>query len=212
MMGFLRSETIPADPRLSRIPTVALELAGDATPPAIAVLTRRLGAGDEGAFREFHAAYFDRLHHFLLVVTRGEEHAAQDALQETMLRVVRYVRTFEREDVFWDWLKVVARSAARDGGRKRRRYAALLERFGSGHGTAEPAADAPDSRMRATLDEALAELAADERALIEGKYLRGLTVAELAASTALTEKAVESRLHRLRQQLAGAILEKLRTP
>ena len=36
---------------------------------------------------------------------------------------------FESEEVFWSWLKAVARSAARDTNRKQRRYAALLERF-----------------------------------------------------------------------------------
>jgi DNA-directed RNA polymerase specialized sigma24 family protein len=81
-------------------------------------LTLRLAGGDEEAFREFHTLYFDRLYQFLLVVTRGQEHEAQEALQETMLRVARYARGFETEEAFWSWLKVVARSAARDAGRK----------------------------------------------------------------------------------------------
>jgi len=62
------------------------------------------------------------------------------------------------------------------------------------------------------LEETLAELDDPERALIEGKYLRGATVIELAGQTGLTEKAVESRLLRLRRQLAEAVLKKLRTP
>jgi RNA polymerase sigma factor (sigma-70 family) len=92
-------------------------------------LTSRLASGEEEAFREFHALYFDRLYQFLLVVARGQEHEAQEALQETMLRVARYARGFETEEAFWSWLKVVARSAARDAGRKQRRYLRLLQNF-----------------------------------------------------------------------------------
>jgi RNA polymerase sigma factor (sigma-70 family) len=177
---------------------------------AVAVLTRRLAAGDEAAFREFHALYFDRLYYFLLVVTRGQEHAAQDALQETLLRVVRYARAFETEEALWGWLKVVARNAARDAGRKQRRYFALLERFSFDRADARdttPPHD--DQRLRAILDETLAEIDADDRALIEGKYLRGATVLELAQQTGLSEKAIESRLLRLRRQLTERLRQKL---
>ena len=90
---------------------------------------RGIAAGDEAAFREFHGRYLDRLYQFLLVVARGQETEAQEALQETLLRVVRHARAFDTEEALWDWLKVVARSAARDGGRKRHRYLALLSRF-----------------------------------------------------------------------------------
>src|SRR5438105_1625371 len=80
----------------------------------VAQLTQRLAAGEEAAFGEFHAQYFDPLYRFLLAVTRGSEHEAREALQETMLRVIRYARAFQSEDAFWSWLKVLARSAARD--------------------------------------------------------------------------------------------------
>src|SRR5262249_54443020 len=105
--------------------TSTCEPAGD----SIVLLTQRLAAGEEVAFIEFHQLYFDRLYHFLLVVTRGQEAEAQEALQLTLLRVIRYRRAFEQENAFWCWLKVLARSAARDAGRKQQRYQALLNRF-----------------------------------------------------------------------------------
>ena len=171
-----------------------------------AVLTRRLAAVDEEAFRQFHEQYFDRLYQFLLVVARGQEHEAQEALQETLLRVARYAREFETEDAFWCWLKAVARSAARDGARKRRRYFALLERFASYRDDERR----EDDRLRALLEESLDELDPEDRQLIEGKYLDGDTVKELSAHTGLTDKAVESRLLRLRRHLRVRLMEKLR--
>jgi RNA polymerase sigma-70 factor (ECF subfamily) len=185
----------------------------DATPSSVALLTRRLRARDEAAFREFHKLYFDRLYQFLLVVTRGQEHEAQDALQETLLRVVRYVREFETDDAFWGWLRVVARSAARDGGRKHRRYFNLLQNFAlrwQNHAHEQTAIE--DNRLSLLLEESLEELDPQDRRLIEGKYLDGETVKELSACTGLTDKAVESRLGRLRRRVRELMIKKLRTP
>ncbi len=179
----------------------------------IARLTRGLAAGDEPAFRAFHAAYFDRLYEFLLVVTRGQEDQAQEALQQTLLRVLRYVRVFGSEEVFWSWLKVLARSAARDTARKQQRYRALLQNFALFR-RPQPQAPGPadDDSLRARLQESLEELDPADRRLLEGKYLEGSTVRELGAQTGLTEKAVESRLLRLRRQLRERLLQKLRLP
>jgi len=186
----------------------------DANAPAgIVGLTRRLTAGDEAAFREFHAQYFDRLHQFLLVVARGKEDEAREALQETLLRVAKHCKPFDNETVFWCWLKAIARNAARDAGRKRTRYAGLLEKFS--HFIKPPAPSAPakeDGRLTAVIEECLQELAEDDRVLLQGKYLAGHTVNELALKHDLSSKAVESRLLRLRRELRQRVLLKLRHP
>jgi RNA polymerase sigma-70 factor (ECF subfamily) len=197
---------------LNQTQTVVEPSAGK-TVSDIPALTTGIHAGNEEAFRQFHALYFDRLYQFLLVVARGNEDEARDALQETLLRVVRYARRFENEDVFWSWLKVVARSSARDGGRKQNRYLGLLRNFTlhwQNFGQSSPAHTEP--QLEDFLEEALEELNPDERSIIEGKYLQGFTVRELASDTGLTEKAVESRLLRLRRQIREAILKKLRAP
>lgn len=205
---------MPDATSIPALPLTGPEAVSDTNAPdasGIAALTRRLAAGDEAAFREFHGRYFDRLYRFLLVVTRGHEHAAQDALQETMLRVARYAQEFGDEDIFWGWLKAVARNAARDGGRKRRRYLAVLEKFAFWRRDASVGLDPrEEGALRSLIEEGLAGLAPLDRHLIEGKYLRGYTVLELAADTGLTEKAVESRLVRVRRQLAETALQTLR--
>jgi hypothetical protein len=81
--------------RLSDLSTVAEGRADNVTTSAIASMTRRLATGQDEAFRQFQALYFDRLYRFLLVVARGDETLAREALQETFLRVARYARTFE---------------------------------------------------------------------------------------------------------------------
>ena len=181
-------------------------------PGEILRLTRLLAAGDENAYSEFHGRYFLRLYQFLLVVARGQEQQARDALQETMLRVVRYARPFESEEVFWSWLKVLARSAARDAGRKQQRYSRLLQSFALGlpFSAVEPSNREEDLLM-AALDESLAELSQKDRDLIQGKYVTGNTIKELSRDAGVTEKSIESRLHRLRRDLHERILRKLRS-
>jgi RNA polymerase sigma-70 factor, ECF subfamily len=206
------SSTLLFPLRLTGTKTAAEVSIPETTPTQVAALTRRLAAGEEAAFREFHAQYFERLYRFLLVVTRGQEHEAQEALQETLLRVVRYVRVFESDAAFWGWLQVVARSAARDGGRKRRRYLALLEKFARGRPGAEAVNGSENDDWRAILAESLEELPPEDRRLMREKYLDGLAVKELSARAGLSDKAVESRLLRLRRQLRERLLKKLREP
>jgi RNA polymerase sigma-70 factor (ECF subfamily) len=176
-----------------------------------AVLTLGLAAGDEGAFRQFHAEYFDRLLRYQLVVARGDEESAREALQETFTRVARHARRFDDADAFWSWLAVLARSAAVDGGRRRLRYWALLKNYAFGWLRPRPApADVDaEARLHEHLDRALDTLPAEDRALLEAKYFTGASVRELAARAGQTEKAVESRLLRLRRQLRETILRSL---
>jgi hypothetical protein len=72
--------------------TVAGSAPRTAEDAAISALTRRLVAGEEAAWREFHDAYFDRLLRYLLVVCHGDETAARTALQASLVKIVRSVR------------------------------------------------------------------------------------------------------------------------
>ncbi len=182
------------------------------SPEDVSGLTRKLAAGDEAAFTEFHGRYFARLYQFLLVVARGNEDEAQEALQQTLLRVLRYARPFDTEEAFWGWLKVLARSAARDAGRKQRRYFALLQAFAAREPPGESAqAPVEESRLRSVLAEVMEELSAQDARLVSAKYIEGATIRELASAGGTTEKAVESRLLRLRRELRERIIRKLHT-
>jgi len=175
-------------------------------------LTRRMARGDETAYRLFYDAYFDRLLRYLLVVTGGNEEAAREALQLALVRVVRHVKAFDTEEKFWSWLTVLARSALADESRKRRRYFSFLERF-TRHlqtGTVAPDSGEADDQLRALLASNLTALPADERQLVEQKYLLRQSVREIADGRQTTEKAVESKLSRVRRKLKDAVLTGLK--
>ena len=179
---------------------------------AVTALTRAMAGGDETAYRIFYDAYFDRLLRYLLVVTGGHEEEAREALQLALVRVVRHVKVFETEAIFWSWLTVLARSALADESRKRRRYFAFLEKFTRHQETGPSVMDngEADEQLRALLARKLIALPDDERQLIEQKYILRQSVREIADGQQTTEKAVESRLSRVRRKLKDAVLAELK--
>ncbi len=180
--------------------------------PDIAALTRAMAGGDETAYRLFYDAYFDRLLRYLLVVTGGNEEAAREALQLALVRVVRHVKVFDAEEKFWSWLTVLARSALADESRKRRRYFAFLDRF-SRHQEIGPSAmdnGEADEQLRVLLESKLTALPEDERQLVEQIYILRQSVREIADGRQTTEKAVESRLSRVRRKLKDAVVAELK--
>ena len=184
---------------------VASEGSSERTPDIVA-LTSKLVKGDEAAYRDFHTLYFDRLLRYVFVVTGGDEQAARDALQGTFLRAVRHMRRFESEASFWSWLTVLAKSAVIDHQRKESRYRRLLRRFFQPEVREDVCAQlefGPDLVER--LESALQDLTPDERGLIERKYYTRQSVREIAAALGSTEKAIESRLVRVRRGLQKAI-------
>ena len=171
-----------------------------------------MAKGDESAYRTFYDAYFYRLSRYLLVVTAGDEDAAREAIQATLVRVVRHIKPFTTEGVFWSWLTVLARSALSDQTRKRRRYLAFLDRFTQHAGAQQSDSEngEADAQLLAFLERGLEDLPGEERDLVERKYFTRQSVREIAGELQTSEKAVESRLGRIRHKLKAAILDGLK--
>jgi RNA polymerase sigma factor (sigma-70 family) len=177
-------------------------------PDGISALTVRMERNEEEAYREFHRLYFARLLRYLIVVARGDEQRARDALQDTLLRVVKHIKRFDSEETFWSWLTVLARSSLSDQGRKTSRYGSMLERFFQNQ--PPPAqGDSHPADLAGLIEAAMEKLEPADRMAVEMKYLEGASVKEIAQSTGLSEKAVESRLARSRKILKETILHHL---
>jgi len=194
--------------------TVAADSAGHGSPGPldVGVLTRKMVQGDEAAYRIFYEAYARRLSRYLLVVTRGDEDAMREALQATLVRVVRHIKVFPDETRFWNWLTVLARTALTDQRRKQSRYLAFLDRFAE-HARVESAIandSDTDAQLLALLERNQELLPPDERELVERKYFGNQPVREIAAALQTSEKAVESRLTRVRRKLRDELLTALK--
>jgi RNA polymerase sigma-70 factor (ECF subfamily) len=178
----------------------------------VATLTRRMVEGDEMAWRTFYDDYFNRLWRYLLVVTAGDEDAAREALQAALVRVTRHIKVFQSKDVFWSWLTVLARTAYADETRRLRRYLSFLDRFTQHTSVEREAAknNHADERLSRSLARNVSLLPPDEQKLVGQKYLARRSVREIAGELQTTEKAVESKLSRIRRKLKDAVLAELK--
>ena len=160
------------------------------------------------AWRTFYDAYFDRLWRYLLVVSAGNEDAAREALQAALVRASHHVKVFADETVFWSWLTVVARTALADESKKRRRYFSFLDRFTSQSNVELNGAhdEQTDERLKELLERHVALLLPDEQKIVEQKYFARRSVRDIADELQTTEKAVESKLSRIRKKLKDAML------
>ena len=180
-------------------------------PPDVLTMTIRLSRGDEAAFHEFYKLYFNRLLRYLFVVTGGQEEIAREALQLAFVRVARHVRKFDSETAFWNWLAVLARNCAVDELRKRNRQQSLLARFFQQRPAgADLKDDEADEQFLKLLEKEIADLPDDERRLLERKYFAEETARGLAEEFQVTEKAMESRLLRIRRKLKIVMLDRLK--
>ncbi len=189
-------------------------LQGDASKLSISIeaLTRQLSKGDESAYRLFYSAYRPRLERYLWVVTRGKEGTIHEALQGTFTRVVRHIRPFISEEAFWSWLTVLARSALSDESKKRRRYFAFLDRFRQqvDFGCNDLPNTADGEELIGLLDDAVALLPLDEQQLLRSRYFERSPIQAIADHAQTTEKAVQSKLARIRRKLKEVISAQLK--
>lgn len=211
--GLALSESSPDDDcRFSRpAASQALPAAGHETAALdVPTLTQRMRGGDERAFTEFHARYYRRLYGYAFVLCGGSEQDSAEVAQETLLRVVRYVKRMPNESVLWSWLTVLIRSAAADHGRRKSRYRVLLDRVRLTIDLSRAADGACDTRtdLLNLLDEAMRSLTEDERMLVQRKYFSRETCRHIARDLKLSERAVEGRLTRAREKLRRWILQR----
>lgn len=189
----------------------AISTEGSIPDGGLGALTSRMAHHEEEAFVDFLAAFQGRLFRYLIVITRGDEQATREALQQTMLRVVKHVRRFDDESVFWSWLTKLARSSVIDDARKQNRYFALLKRFLEDRQTKplHHVTEQNGDELLECLNAALPHLPTQESEIIRRKYFLGQTSREIAISLNTTEKAIESRLVRIRRQLRESILKEI---
>lgn len=170
-------------------------------------ITRGVAHGDAEAFDVLYDQYGERVRRYLIVLAGGDEELAHDALQETMLRVVRHLRPLPHEDALWRWLRRAARTTLIDRIRRTQTRRAALLRLQQVRRRSQ--GDAPSSVLLELLSQEVSDLEPTQRRLVEAHYLEGRSQEELAATWGLTRKAVESRLLRARRLLKERLLRGL---
>ena len=185
---------------------------GAAVVPAggVSALIAALRRGEESAVRSLYETYSARLHRYALVICRGDEAAAAEAVQNAFLKAIRSLRSAADEAALWAWLARACRTSAMDQHRRASRYTAFLAKVAALFTTQDqtPPEDTEAIWHRA-LAAAMETLPTEDRDLLDARYAQRVPLATIAADRHTTERAVEGRLARLREKLRQSILRQL---
>ena len=141
-----------------------------------------------------YAKYREPLMTFVLRLTGGDKHHAEDVVQETMIRAWREARRLDlNEDSLMPWLTTVARRIVVDDHRRKQARPAeagdeLLPHLPVEDGTAA-------SLQRLMVQEALSELSPAHRQVLNETILRDRTVNQAAQALGLPVGTVKSRVY-----------------
>ncbi len=164
---------------------------------------------DAESWDRFEALYRssrDDIYAYVLTLLRDRA-AAEDATAIAFERAYRRRRTFDRRrGDERGWLFGIARNAALDELRRRRRTATLVvEPEDLSEDALVDDSEQDEVVRRTAVREALAALAPRERELIALKFHAGLTNAELASVLGVSESNAGTMLHRAVQKLRRAV-------
>jgi RNA polymerase sigma-70 factor (ECF subfamily) len=179
----------------------------------------RLMAGCDAALNELMGRYGERLYHYLLRVVQSEADAG-DLAEEAFVRVYLHRAQFQANRKFSTWLYTIATNLARDWQRHQARHPQVsLDAPGpaSEHSLAETLAETkpkPDEVLESAeraeaVRKAVRALPEDLRTPLVLSVYEAKSYAEIAEILGCSNKAVEMRLYRARQELRerlGALL------
>ncbi len=182
-------------------------------------LMARFKNGDAKAFEVLLRRYRKPMYNFCLRML-GQPSAAEDAMQEVFLKVVRSASRWEQQAKVSTWMYTIARNHCIDAQRKAsyRKTASLdqtlKEEEGAGPTLGDRVSDdtsvGPDRgaesiRLRQVLAEAIARLSTEQREVFVMREYAGMPFKEIAKIVGVSENTVKSRmryaLEHLREEL-----------
>ena len=181
-------------------------------PESDALAVARARGGDNQAFRalvERHSRTIFRLAHRMT----GNEHDAEDVVQETFLRAFRQLDRFEARANFGTWLYRIAVNCSIDLMRKRRETTTVeaddMERMAS---AAPGRPDAPDldrlvfsAEVRQRVAGALERLSQMERAAFVLRHFEGQSIEEIGRALGLRTNATKHSIFRAVRKMRAAL-------
>ncbi len=149
--------------------------------------------GDVAAFERLVEPLLPRLYRLATAMVGADE--ARDVTQETLVSAWRELRRLDRADRLESWLRSILMNRARNLLRARKRHPSVTfdPLFGHGAGLFEEPISGLHGRW--AVEDALAKLRPDERAVVVLHYLADLTLRQVAETLAIREGTAKSRLH-----------------
>ena len=173
----------------------------------------RVLTGDAQAFEELVQRHERRVYRTALAIT-GNQEDAEEAMQETFLKVYQHLGDFQRASRFSTWLTRIAINEALQSRRRHRTMESLDEPAMTDEGVMpkqlEDWHDDPEKiyakeEIRRIVEEAIQSLAPSYREAFVLRDVEGLTTEEAAEALGLSVAALKSRLLRARLMMREAL-------
>ncbi|HDI83399.1 hypothetical protein DRQ17_07505 [bacterium] len=164
--------------------------------------------GDYSAFEKIVREYSDKLYGVLLRTT-GNPQDAEDALQETFIRVFKGIERLKSVESFDVWLMRIAINVARSLVRKREPPYIPIENIEElVDGYADQPFHAMDRKaLKNALEKAISELPVELKEPFILRDIEGMKVKEIAHVLGISESLVKVRAHRARLLLRKKLVE-----
>ena len=183
----------------------------DQLAPNDTVTPARLKAKDPEAISGLVELYSDNIYRTAMKML-GNEQDAEDVLQETILKVLRSIDTFEERSSLSTWIYRITMNEALMLLRKRKNVPVSVDAENDDEVGPEepkeivdwcclPEKELLDDESRGYLDEAVKRLSPALRAVFVLRDIDGLSVRETGETLEISESAVKTRLLRARMQL-----------
>ena len=173
-----------------------------------AFLVLRAQSGDREALDALLASVQEPLYRYLFSLVR-ERHLAEEALQETFVRVYRKLGWLREPGLFRAWAyRIATREAFRQLKRERRWAEQVRDEDALGALAAPPPREEFAPELSARLRESVAGLSPASRAVVVLYYLHEMSLEETAAVLGVPVGTVKSRL----AYGLGALRRQLREP
>jgi RNA polymerase sigma-70 factor (ECF subfamily) len=162
--------------------------------------------GSEQAWRQLFERHFDAVYRFCAVLAGGRDDLAEEMTQQVFVIAARQIHRFDpSRATFRAWLFGIVknRNMTMQASEQRRKQ---YEESSAKNNSKAVMQERADLRVH----EALARLPWRYRVVLEAKYLRGLSMKEIAANNGASIEAVESLLRRARAGFAH-VYEQMQT-
>lgn len=170
------------------------------------LLRRYAQAGSQEAFAELVRRRVDLVYTVALRQVGGDAHLAQDVTQKVFVDLARKAGELASRAVLSGWLYRSTQFAASDVVRsERRRRTREQESHAMQETSRTPHSAADWEKLRPLLDEAMGELADDDRDAVALRFFEERPFAEIGRALRLTEEAARKRVERALDRLAAAL-------
>lgn len=158
----------------------------------LGTLVERAQKGDEAVHGEIIDLTQNALFKFCLLLSQNKE-VAEDICQETLIKALQGIHKLQNPKTFLGWMYQIARNLFIDFKRSAAHRKTVSE------DQAEEASASSDLDLMAHVQKTLHQFDPDERFLLLLIELEGYSYKEAGEMAGLSEDAVRSKLHRLRQ-------------